>query len=112
MNQEFSSILYSALCACFALLPNSQDASTLIREAYQEPENAPRPPRGTDVIYFSVEPDATVQEAPPEYSSDDPAFGTHTVTVSSYSAWRLLVICYGMQLLSLLRLYGFAKYIR
>ena len=95
MNQEFSTILYSALCACFGLSPSSAEASVLIREAYQEPENAPRPPRGTDVIYFSVEPDAAAQEAPPEYSSDDPAFSTHTVTVSSYSAWRLLVICYG-----------------
>ena len=64
MNQEFSSILYSALCACFGLVPSSSEASVLIREAYQEPENAPRPPRGPEVIYYSVEPDAYAQEAP------------------------------------------------
>ena len=51
MNQEFSSILYSALCACFGLQSSSQEASALIREAVQEPENALRPPRRTDVIY-------------------------------------------------------------
>ncbi len=44
MNQEINSILYAALCACFGLSPNSSQASRRIREAYQEPENAPRPP--------------------------------------------------------------------
>ena len=58
--------IYKTLCACFGLSPSSVDASTLIREAYQDPENAPRPPRNTDVIYFSVEPDSAASEAPPE----------------------------------------------
>ena len=51
MNQEFSTVIYSALCACFGLQTGSAGASVLIREAYAEPENAPRPPRNTDVIY-------------------------------------------------------------
>jgi hypothetical protein len=44
MNQEINSILYAALCSCFGLSPNSSQASRRIREAYQEPENAPCPP--------------------------------------------------------------------
>lgn len=50
MVQEFSSILYPALCARFALAPSSQEASILIHSAYQESENAPRLPRSADVI--------------------------------------------------------------
>ena len=87
--------IYQALCACFGLAPSSQEASVLIRPAYQEPENAPRPPRSTDVIYYSVSPDVSAQEAPPAYSSDNPAAASHVPVVSSYSAWTLQVICYG-----------------
>ena len=64
--------IYQALCACFGLSPSSADASILIREAYQDPENAPRSPRNTDVIYFSIEPDSTASEAPPVYSAESP----------------------------------------
>ena len=70
MNQQFRTGLYNALCACFGLSPSSSDASILIREAYQEPENAPRPPRSTDVIYYSAEPDPAGQEPPASYVSD------------------------------------------
>ena len=87
--------VFQALCACFGLMPSSRQASILIREAYQEPENAPRPPRNTDVIYYSVAPDPATAEAPPGYSSEDPADGSHAVTVSRFSAWTLQVICYG-----------------
>ena len=87
--------IYQALCACFGLAPSSQEASVLIRPAYQEPENAPRPPRNTDVIYYSVSPDVSAQEAPPAYSSDNPAAASHEAMVFSYSAWTLQVIAYG-----------------
>ena len=123
MIQETGTILYSALCACFGLVPSassivatphwgdrsfrltspstnnpplavvegssSQEASVLIRPAYQEPENAPRPPRSTDVIYYSVSPDVSEQEAPPAYSADHPAAASHEAVVSSFSAWTL-----------------------
>jgi hypothetical protein len=95
MIQEFSSILYPALCACFGLAPGSAEASVLIRPAYQEPENAPRPPRSTDVIYYSVSPDVSAQEAPPAYSADNPVAASHVPAVSSFSAWTLQVIAYG-----------------
>ena len=73
----------------------NKEASILIRPAYQEPENAPRPTRSTDVIYYSISPDVSAQEAPPAYSSDNPAAASHVPVVSSYSAWTLQVICYG-----------------
>ncbi len=87
--------IYQALCACFGISPSSAEASILIREAYQEPENAPRPPRNTDVIYYSVAPDAAAQEAPAAYAAENSAQGSHTVAVSSFSAWTLTVVCYG-----------------
>ena len=67
----------------------------LIREAYQDPENAPRPPRSADVIYYSTEPDSASEEAPPQYSAINPMQAAHTPTVFSYAAWVLHLICYG-----------------
>ena len=72
MNQEINSILYAALCACLGLSPNSSQASRLIREAYQEPENAPRLLRNTDAVYYSAAPDPTVKEAPLSYAAAVP----------------------------------------
>ena len=95
MNHEFDTALYFALSACFGLQPSSSDASVLIREAYQEPENAPRAPRNTDVIYYSVVPDAAAQEAPPAYSSESYGESTQTPAVSAFSAWTMQVVCYG-----------------
>ena len=86
---------YKALCACFGLLPSSTEASVLIREAYQEPENAPRPPRSADVIYYSLQPDTGALEAPPAYAADNPSSASHIPAVLSFSAWKLQIICYG-----------------
>ena len=94
MNSEKRTALYQALCACFGLSPSSSAASILIREAYQEPENAPRPQRNTDVIYYSVLPD-TALEAPPAYAADNPASASHVPSVSTFAAYRLQVVCYG-----------------
>ena len=87
--------IYQALCACFGLQPSSTDASILIREAYQDPENAPRPPRNTDVIYFSVEPDSAASEAPPEYTKENAADASFKPAIASFAAWKLQIICYG-----------------
>ena len=95
MNQEIRTALYSALCACFGLPPSSAQASVLIRESYQEPENAPRPPRTADVIYYTVLPDASAREVPPAYAAEDPARASHAPAVSAFSAYRLQVVCYG-----------------
>lgn len=86
--------IYSALCACFGLSPTSAEAALLIREAYQEPENNPRPPRSADVIYYSAEPDTAAGEMPPAYALTrrGAAFGE---SVDLFAAFRLLVVCYG-----------------
>ena len=89
-----TTVIFNALCACFGLQPSSSQASVLLREAYQEPENAPRPPRNTDVIYYSVSPDAA-PEPPPAYAAENPSNGSHVPAVSSFSAWSLRVVCYG-----------------
>ena len=94
MNQQMNTILFSALCACFGLPASSAAAAVLIREAYMEPENAPRPPRNTDVVYYSLEPDAA-PEPPKVYAAENPASLSHAPSVSSFSAWRLQVVCYG-----------------
>ena len=87
--------IYKAICACFGLPPSSADASVLIRAAYQDPENAPRPSRSSDVIYYTVEPDIASEEAPPEYGAINPTQAAHTPTVFNYAAWVLHLICYG-----------------
>ena len=63
--------IYQALCACFAINPDSEEASGIIREAYQEPENSPQPPREQNVIYYHLEssPDALVAPPYQEYKS-------------------------------------------
>ena len=95
-----TAIIYQALCTCLGLPSSSAQASALIREAYQEPENAPRPPRNTDVIYYSAAPDAAAAEPPAAYAADNPAQSSHDPTVSSFSAWTLQIICYGPHALS------------
>lgn len=87
--------IYRALCACFRLLPSSLQASVLIRESYQEPENAPRLPRNTDVIYYSIAPDSAAAEAPPAYDAEASAQSSQMPVVSAFSAWTLTVVCYG-----------------
>ncbi len=81
--------IYNALCACFGLSPSSSAASVLIREAYQDPEPAPRPPRSANVIYYSLEPDQTASEAPPSWEAEAPALMSFTPAVSSFSAWKI-----------------------
>ena len=55
--------IHNALSACLGLAPSSEQALTLIRQAYTEPENNPQPARTVDVIYWSLSPEAV----------DDPA---------------------------------------
>ena len=92
-------VIYTALCACFGLSPSSSDASLLLREAYQEPEPDSRPPRSADVIYYALAPDAA-PEPPPSCAAENPSQASHTPAVSSFSAWRLQLVCYGPHALS------------
>lgn len=87
--------IYRALCACFGLSPSSEEASVLIREAWQDPENNPRPPRDANVIYYSVLPDPAAREDPPAYAGENPAAASHVPAVSRFTAWSLQIVCYG-----------------
>ena len=98
-----TAIIYQALCTCLGLPSSSAQASALIREAYQEPENAPRPPRSTDVIYYSVVSDTVAAVPPAAYAAENTASASHTPAVSSFSAWTLQVICYGPHALTNVR---------
>ena len=93
-GSPINSAIYKALCACFGLLPSSAEASALIRQAYQDPEITPHPPRTADVIYF-LQPDPSAPEPLPSYAAENPSTASHTPTVFSFSAWTLQVICYG-----------------
>ena len=91
---EIRNAVFDALASCLGLSPNSAAASALIHPAYTEPENASRPPRDRDVIYFDLQ------------TEDDPG-DRNQVQVSSASgeslfrrfsvrlAYRLVIICYG-----------------
>ena len=94
------STIYQALSACFGLQPSSSDASILFREAYQEPEPAPQPPRSADVIYYSVAPDTGAAEPPPACSAENAQQASHKPAVSTFAAYRLQIICYGPNALS------------
>ena len=89
----FKETVRKALCACLALSPSSAEASILLREAYEEPESSPRPPRNTDVIYYSLLPEEA--KAIPAYSAENPSASSHKPAVSSFLPVRLLLVCYG-----------------
>ena len=94
MNYELlRAAVRSALCACFGLAPSSDAALSFLREAYTEPENAPRPARTADVCYWSLSPEDGPD--PAVYDVSAPASGTHTPTVQRFLPYRLLVVCYG-----------------
>ena len=94
-DQAACTALFAALCACLNLDNTSEEASVLIREAYQESEPAPRPPRSANVVYYSLEPDPQVSEPPPAYEPEAPSLASFIPSVSSFSAWKLQVVCYG-----------------
>ena len=93
MNDGIVTAVRSALCSCFGLAPDSPVVLSLIREAYTEPENTPRPARTVDVIYWSLAPD-TGQD-PPAYGETDAGEGNHRPAVTRALAYRLTVVCYG-----------------
>ncbi len=93
MNDGIVTAVRSALCSCFGLAPDSSEALALVREAYTEPENTPRPARTVDVIYWSLAPDAG--QDPPAYGETDTGEGSHRPAVTRALAYRLTVVCYG-----------------
>ena len=92
-ENEFRLTIYNALCACLGLSPSSEQALSLIRQAYTEPENSPRPARTADVIYWSLSPEEG--DDPASYNETAASAGSHKPTVHRYLAYQLLIVCYG-----------------
>ncbi len=94
MTNEQSEAVRQALCACFGLQPDSDQALSFIRRSYEEPEVNPVPARSTDVVYWDVSPD---------YGSDPAYYGTAAAqspgsrlpSVERFLPWQLVVVCYG-----------------
>ena len=85
--------IFKALCACLSLSPSSEQALSLIRQAYTEPENSPQPARTADVIYWSLSPEQG--NDPASYNETAAASGSHKPTVHRFLAYQLLIVCYG-----------------
>ena len=85
--------IFKALCACLGLSPSSEQALSLIRQAYTEPENSPQPARNTDAIYGSLSPEQG--NDPASYNETAAASGSHKPTVHRFLAYQLLIVCYG-----------------
>ena len=85
--------IHNAICACLGLSPNSDQALSLIRQAYTEPENSPQPARTADVIYWSLFPEQGSD--PVTYNEAAASSGFHKPTVHRYLPYQLLVVCYG-----------------
>ena len=75
------------------LAPNSEQALSLIRQAYTEPENSPQPARSADVIYWSLSPEQGSD--PATYNETAASSGSHKPTVHRFLAYQLLIVCYG-----------------
>ena len=92
--QQIKDAIFDALAACFGLSADSAAASTLIHSAYTEPENAPRPARSSNVVYFDLMAEAD--------SGDRGQSGTRAVSAGGLReqfsvrlCYQLQVICYG-----------------
>ena len=85
--------IFKALCACLGLSPTSDQALSLIRQAYTEPENSPQPVRSADVIYWSLSPEQGRDTT--SYSETAASSGSHKPTVHRYLPYQLLIVCYG-----------------
>ena len=85
--------IFKALCACLGLTPSSEQALSLIRQAYTEPENSPQPARSADVIYWSLSPEQGSD--PATYNETDASGGSHKPTVHCFLPYQLLIVCYG-----------------
>jgi hypothetical protein len=92
-ENEFRLAIHNALCSCLGLPPSSEQALSMIRQAYTEPENNPQPARTADVIYWSLSPEAG--DDPASYNETAASAGTHKPTVHRYLAYQLLIVCYG-----------------
>ena len=89
----FHTAIFDALCACLNLI--ASEGVKLIHEAYAEPENAPRPARNKNVIYWTVLQDPASDPVSTEWNNSPATRGTHVPTVSTTVKYHLDIVCYG-----------------
>ena len=94
-SSVFHTAIFDALCACLNLNKTSAEAIALIHEAYAEPENAPRPGRNKNVIYWTVVQDPTSDAVSTEYNSQAAGAGRNTTVVYTTLKYQLIIVCYG-----------------
>ena len=87
--------IFDAFCACLGLKRDSREAAVLIHEAYAEPENAPRPPRNRNVIYWTLLQDPAFDPVSTAYNPEPAGAGRNSVTVYTTLKYQLIIVCYG-----------------
>ena len=87
--------IFDAFCACLGLGRDSREAAALIREAYAEPENAPRPPRNRNVIYWTLLQDPASDPVSTAYKPEPAGAGRNGVVVYTTLKYQLVIVCYG-----------------
>jgi len=87
--------IFDAFCACLGLKRDSREAAALIHEAYAEPENAPRPPRNRNVIYWTLLQDPASDPVSTVYDPEPAGAGRNTVMVYTTLKYQLVIVCYG-----------------
>ena len=87
--------IFDAFCACLGLGRDSREAAALIQEAYTEPENAPRPPRNRNVIYWTLLQDPASDPVSTAYNPEPAGSGRNSVTVYTTLKYQLIIVCYG-----------------
>ena len=94
MNSElFREAVFDALCACLNL--SAAEGIKLIHEAYAEPENAPRPARNKNVIYWTILRDPASDPVSTEWNAAGSTAGSHLPTVCTTAKYNLVIVCYG-----------------
>ena len=87
--------IFDAFCACLGLGRGSREAAALIHEAYAEPENAPRPPRSRNVIYWTLLQDPASDPVSTTYNPEPAGAGRNSVVVYTTLKYQLVIVCYG-----------------
>ena len=87
--------IFDAFCACLGLGRDSREAAALIHEAYAEPENAPRPPRNRNVIYWTLLQDPASDPVSTTYNPETAGAGRNSVVVYTTLKYQLIIVCYG-----------------
>ena len=92
-SSAFHTAIFDALCACLNL--SAAEGIKLIHEAYAEPENAPRPARTKNVIYWTALQDPAADPVSTEWNAGVGSAGTHLPIVCTTVKYNLVIVCYG-----------------